>query len=239
MGVTMQSCRTLRATLCAVGAISLALPLGGIGQELEAASVTIYDQDHSDAFLPQGRDRYFPFEPGADGDFRESWYGNQLAAMREPVLQRIQPTDARNTYVMRVLFLPSFHPAYAVRIDARTTRPIVRMTTLTGAGGYEPGRVATTRTQTIRRDLANTIAALNRAAAIDSQQVHARGGFQDENGDLVVCADGMYVVVELVDENGYHLFARHECSLSGRLRDAVIAAATIAAPLPEHIRRYL
>lgn len=188
--------------------------------------------------VPSGRAPYFPDGVWGDPVFLERWFGNQLAAMREPVLRTVEPTDSRNAYVMRILFLPSFHPAYAVRIDTRGRRPVVRMTTLTGAGGYGPGRIAATHTETIRRDLADTVAALNRAVEIDA--VTARFNRDSVDGeDIVVCADGLNVVVELVDEGGYHVFERHECNLDGRLRDAVLGAATIAAPLPEHIRSYL
>lgn len=215
--------------------MALLLPGAGTTQS-SAITITVESSDEreSDALRPRGRDRYFRVDAWDDrDDFFERWFGNQLAAMREPVLQTMEPTDSRQAYVMRIVFLPSFHPAYAVRIDARTNRPLVRTTLLTGAGGYDPGRIARSQSETIRRDLADTIATLNRAAAIDDLDPHA-----DDDPNGTICADGMVILVELVDRIGYQAFERHQCELSDQLRDVIIAAATISAPLPEHIRGF-
>ena len=222
--------------------VALPMPVTATAQELAPAPVAADSRNEDEAILPIGRDRYFPAGMLANDDFRESWFGNQLAAMHEPVLSTLPGTGERNRYVLRVTFLPSFHPAYAVRIDARGARPTVRMTRLTGTGGYDPGRIATTRAVTVRRDHADTLAALARTSGLDHasprpelSEVNEETGVQE----IIVCTDGMNIVAELVDENGYHLFERHTCNLSLRHQDALVAAATIAAPLPDYLHFYL
>jgi hypothetical protein len=63
---------------------------------------------------------YFPvgtFSPArADLDtFRVRWYGGALLALREPPLRNAQP--APGTSVLRFLWLRSFHPEVAVRVE--------------------------------------------------------------------------------------------------------------------------
>src|SRR3954471_592469 len=71
----------------------------------------------------------------------ERWFGRQLRAMEEPVLSsRASRTGFRRRF--RMLVLPSFHHAYAIRVDEPMHGPAqVRAVRLGGEGGYSPGAI--------------------------------------------------------------------------------------------------
>ncbi len=80
--------------------------------------------------------------PGTFGDVAEEfirgWYSNQLCAMGEPTLTRPSSDGQR----IRFLWLRSFHPGIAVRLEKTPETANLIAVELAGAGGYAPGEVA-------------------------------------------------------------------------------------------------
>lgn len=72
---------------------------------------------------------------GPSGAFIAAWYSTQLCAMGEPPLA-IPPAA---TLVLRFVWLRSFHPAIAVRVERVGPDARLYAVELSGAGGYEPG----------------------------------------------------------------------------------------------------
>jgi hypothetical protein len=75
---------------------------------------------------------------------RKGWYSKHLKAMGEPSLymQSSQPG-----LEFRFLHLPTFHKPSAIRITATSTGAELHIVRLTGAGGYDPGRIESERTR--------------------------------------------------------------------------------------------
>jgi hypothetical protein len=95
----------------------------------------------SDAGIPirPCRDSLAYFAGTAVSD-REGWYGLHLAALREPVLCQRHSEEGKETY--RFTWLPSFHSTVVVRIDTDTSGLYLTAKIESGAGGYDPGRLA-------------------------------------------------------------------------------------------------
>lgn len=136
--------------------------------------------------------------------FFESWFGNQLHAMREPVLSR--PGDGRGfRRRLRMLVLPSFHQAYAIRVDeAERGGARVRIVRLSGSGGFAAGDIVEEESFTLS---AAETGALNRAvAAADLAALPPRG--------RPICTDGVTFVFEQADRQASRLVSVHQCSLT-------------------------
>lgn len=150
--------------------------------------------------------------------FHERWFGDQLRAMGERPLW----TGDRRARVDRLLVLPSFAPAVAVRITRAGDGATAVTTLLDGAGGYAPGKVAATRTRRIRPA---------ELARFDALLSGARMGKRD-GSDTLVCLDGTQYVVERRDAAGHHLVSRHRCALDDGLRRAIDGWLAIGDVLP-------
>ena len=149
-------------------------------------------------------------------DFYEEWFGNQLAAAREPSL--LEPTalgSAKSRF--RLLVLPSFSPATVYRIDEASSGNLhLIYKVLDGAGGYDPGQIALTseRELTATEALAFT-EALNAAQLPSAQRDAGLDATVDEDGNeiLTVCADGTQIVLERLTASQSIFITRHECEL--------------------------
>src|SRR5262245_41299972 len=84
---------------------------------------------------------------GEIGGFKAKWYSSQLCAMGEPTL-----APRRGAVRVRFLWLRSFDPGIAVRVEHGTDSTTVHATELSGKGGYEPGRVAKTLERSLSPD---------------------------------------------------------------------------------------
>ena len=146
-------------------------------------------------------------------DFREHWFGHQLRAMNEPVLSRQTDREGYRRR-FRMLVLPAFHPAYAIRIDERTGEGRVRAVRLDGNGGYGPGVIAQQEQYSLNRDEMREI-----DRAIDASGVAFLS--PDPGPEGQICVDGVQFVFELVDEGGSRFITRHECDLNRELRTLV------------------
>jgi len=69
----------------------------------------------------------------------EQWYPKHLEAMKEPSLFQQSTNKAVEQY--RFLWLRTFHKPIAVRVRKDSAGITLRVIRLTGAGGYDPGRI--------------------------------------------------------------------------------------------------
>jgi len=89
--------------------------------------------------------RFFASTPLAD---REGWYGRHLSVLDE------RPLCDSAQEVYRLTWVPSFHPTVVVRIERDSVGYLLRAKRESGAGGYEPGRLAVdTSTRLVRSDV--------------------------------------------------------------------------------------
>lgn len=168
--------------------------------------------------------------PAKDRNFQAEWYGKQLRAMHEPSLwgaSALNGVDGRD----RLLILPSFRPAVAIRIDRHKARAAVaEITILDGAGGYEPGVIAAHRSIPVpAEDLRVLDDAIAKAALW--QQPTELDDAPDANGNIKICLDGTQLVFEHAAAGHHHLVTRHlQCDANPML-DAVFAAWIATANL--------
>lgn len=162
------------------------------------------------------------WKPGTFGDetdeFLRNWFSAQLCAMGEPRLE----ASSDGTIRLRFLWLRTFHPGIAVRVEhtSRDTRLIA--VELDGAGGYEPGGVA----RRLERSL-------SRAEWEALEQVIANSRFWTlPPSQQVIAVDGAEWIVEVAEPGRYHvvkrwsggeleLLGRHLLELSGLEPDPI------------------
>ena len=163
------------------------------------------------------------FEPSlfaCDGDrtFYGNWYGRHLQAMGEP---SFATAGTKRDYALRVrlIVLPSFTPAYVVRVDYPAGWTAQREATLTavtetGAGGYGPGQKVPLWSFTMNpRAAARLSTELVRAnLATAPRRVH---GGTAKDGEIVICADGTSYVLEILSADMHRVIARHQCDFEG------------------------
>jgi hypothetical protein len=97
-----------------------------------------------------GQSTYFPAgvlgEDSKEDNFKVDWYTKFLSAMREPSLWEASKTKKTQSY--RFLWLRSFNHPISVRLEVNRDGSALLVTKISsGQGGYEPGRLATNRTQ--------------------------------------------------------------------------------------------
>jgi len=116
-----------------VAILGMSIAGGASGYAIRQACTAAESAEY---FIPRGI--VSPDRPDRDVFVRE-WYSKHLRVMGEPSLS-CGPTSAVETY--RLLWLRTFHRPVAVRVsrDGRDSR--LGVVELTGAGGYEPGRIA-------------------------------------------------------------------------------------------------
>jgi|ERR1700690_1104270 hypothetical protein len=81
---------------------------------------------------PAAETNYFP-----KGE--EKWFPKHLMAMKEPSLYEQRADTSIQQY--RFLWLRTFHKPIAIRIKKDNAGMTLRVVRLSGAGGYEPGRI--------------------------------------------------------------------------------------------------
>lgn len=92
------------------------------------------------SYFPPGA--FYP-EP-AQESFVVEWYSKHLKAMGE---QSLLPYTVSKAESYRFLWLRSFHHPVAVRVWRSDDGRFLNVRQLSGAGGYEPGRLTTNRTR--------------------------------------------------------------------------------------------
>lgn len=135
--------------------------------------------------------------------FRDLWYSRHLRAMGEP---RLAEAAASADEVFRLTVLPSFSPAFAVRLHRRGPSAVVVTTVLSGAGGYEPGEAA--RHDSVEVTVDDAAAYFQRANAAEFWSMPVQGR------DLGL--DGSEWILEGVRDGRYHVVDRWTPYATGR-----------------------
>ena len=127
---------------------------------------------------------------------REAWYGTHLRASAEA---RLCPGPGRELF--RFLWLRSFHPPVIVRIERNSQGYALVAKVLTGAGGYDPGKIGRTTEHVLS------------AEDMRKFKEHVRSAWfwqsptvPPPSGSAVV--DGAQWIVEVVDGEQYHVVDR-------------------------------
>jgi hypothetical protein len=175
------------------------------------------------------RPDYVPDDIWRDGDeaeFLEGWFGDQLHAMREPVLSHPGGLG-RYRHRFRMLVLPNNDPAYAIRIDESQGGGRIRIVRLDGSGGYAPGRIARQRRLILTRDDVRALRETIRASGLAGMAVRPPPR-QDSAPDPVtgerlfrICFHATYYVFELVAGRGSRFVVRNECEMPDALRTMI------------------
>ena len=107
-------------------------------------SVAIASAKFSDRVYRDSNEFYFPMEVFRDTSlyvgrdtFINSWYSEQLFAMREPILY----LENGSNEIYRFTWLRTFHNPIAIRIEKNGHDYILFWKQCSGAGGYEPGNI--------------------------------------------------------------------------------------------------
>ena len=170
---------------------------------LDACSIRLPGRDQTEltCLSVAGDDYYFPVnaldprDPRGDG-FRRRWYSSHLLAMGEPSLSC--GPESRETY--RFVWLRTFHRPISVRATKHHNVAKLTVVELDGAGGYAPGKVASTVEKELsRKDWAMLETTL---AAIDFWKMPARSGVDD------LGLDGAQWIVEGRRPDKYHIVDR-------------------------------
>ena len=141
----------------------------------------------------------------------EKWFGDHLAAMKEPSWAKASPLP-RGQFKLRILYLPSFAPAHAVRVEkGKDWTAAVTVNGLNGRGGYAPGSRIGFEASMLPGEEVGELSRLMADANL------ATLPFSDKSANFI-CTDGMRIVFELVDDRGHHMAERHECETKGPLR---------------------
>jgi hypothetical protein len=184
-------------------------------------------------------ERYVPqsgWSRADEPDFFEEWFGGQLRAMEEPVLSESGGHSGfRRRF--RMLVLPSFHHAYAVRLDERDDgRAEARVVRLDGAGGYSPGKILEQESYSPDRAAVRRLyRAIGKVglATLPQESDETQAG----DGAIIVCADGVRFVFELVDERGSR-FVTRGCGMDRRLWKLVDSADALRRKVGSDLDKY-
>ena len=148
------------------------------------------------SLFPQGS-----FEP-----FVDRWYSEQLRAAHEPALH---PTGSQDREVYRFSIIPSFGPTITMRVTKSGGEYQLTTKRLTGAGGYQPGKIG------IRRDrlLTSAEAAMLRQwiAEMNFWAMPTAEPPVPQPPDVVVIVyDGTQFLLEAADAVRYHVVDRSQ-----------------------------
>ncbi len=143
----------------------------------------------------------------------ESWYGGQLGAMQEPSLWEMSKANP-SAQQYRLLVLPTFIPAYAIRVE-RGSVASSRLTyvLLNGAGGYEPGKIKTRDVRQIETARSNEFLSLLDHIDYWSFPTDVLADRRRSGEKVVICLDGTTFVLEAVVAGRYKLSTIHMCNL--------------------------
>lgn len=132
-------------------------------------------------------------ENAFDGCLRD-WYAAQLCAMGEGPLTAPSKGGER----IRFLWLRSFHPGIAVRVDHGVRGTTLIAIELNGAGGYAPGTVARRVERSVSPEEWTTL----QQALAESALWNLRTSERNEG------RDGAQWIVEIAEHDRYHVVDR-------------------------------
>lgn len=143
--------------------------------------------------------------PDDDTAWYEDWYGEHLAAMREPSL-----AGGAETTTIRLLYLPSFGTPEAVRL---TSLPDGSMAldykVTTGRGGYGAGWLARSEKGTVPPDRASRLLSAVEHMGVWSGRVPLETRDPDQ-----AWTDGTQVFLEFARQGTWVPVSRHECDMA-------------------------
>lgn len=191
------------------------------------------------AAAPAAATDYVPDTGWSDeggAEFYERWFGHQLEAMGErPFSDPAVLQDALQSF--RLTVLPSFEPAYAIRVDRRADQSYdLYWVVLDGAGGYAPGKIARKGSRRLNgREIRKLGSAINDAhlETQSMQEPPPPHGRDPKTGDefLTVCADGTAFVFELVSKDRRSFVERTFCGDSDEKLSELIDRAVRLLPV--------
>jgi hypothetical protein len=134
------------------------------------------------------------FPPGTFDDFIVDWYSGHLKAMNEEALPRL--AEDKNVVVYRFTCLPTFDHPFVIRITKMKDGFSLRRKVLSGAGGYDPGKIE----ESVESDLkGETISALEKLlleTKFDELSTVDYGGLDGSQWILEVVKNGEYRIVD-------------------------------------------
>lgn len=139
----------------------------------------------------------------ADADHRRL-----SARFKEPA---VLPTTGTGTEVYRLTVRPTFLKPVSIRIETRGARHVVVAKRLSGAGGYNPGRLQRETRRTLKREEWGQLLALLEAASFWTLPYDDPLAKPDAQGNERICLDGSRWTVEGVRRGQYHAVNRY-CS---------------------------
>ena len=202
---------TKSAKLCSVGAMLL---LAGCIQAPQydsefAAQFERTDQKSDDLFASG----YFPKsfgEPIVDycdfprgplpliGEVEAEWYPQQLKAAREPSFFLLSEQKTPPEMAIRFSYIPSFSPSIFVRLHKDDDGYTLYAKRLSGAGGYEPGSISSSKRIRLSDQQASELELLlQREALFDEPADGCSSGF-----------DGSKWIFETVERQNYTMIKR-------------------------------
>lgn len=141
---------------------------------------------------------------------QSGWYSRHLRAAREPKLGTAAPRHAvADIGVVRFTWLRSFDHPVMIRVEAEADQRL-RLTAkeLTGAGGYEAGRIGRRFQRLLTAQEAEQLADLLRRTRVLSLPPSENCPPVMENGDILVRGDGAQWVIEAHGPGGYRYVDR-------------------------------
>jgi hypothetical protein len=141
--------------------------------------------------------------PDTTDTFTNDWYSGQLRAAAEPRLR----ATGEDREIFRLSWIPSFHPTVIVRVERNESQYVLVAKRLTGAGGYEPGKVGEQVRRPLERSEWNAFNRHLKAANFWSMQPDEPPKFT-ENGEQVIGTDGSQWFLEGASRTEYHFVDR-------------------------------
>jgi hypothetical protein len=144
------------------------------------------------------------------GDFCSRWYSQQLAALEEPSLDPKLCRDPRGESC-RFLWLRTFDPPVAVRIDRNTDGATLYLKEADGKGGYSPGKLRRSESRKLtEREWQSVLVAIDEGGfwkmpsepvckiVLENGVIECRGG-----------SDGAKWILEVTKGDTYHVVSRN------------------------------
>ena len=136
-------------------------------------------------------------------------YHRQLSALfKEPVVLPMTDKDAE---VYRLTVRPAFLKPVSIHVETRGVRHVVVAKRLSGAGGYDPGRLQRETRRTLKPEEWSSLLALVEAASFWTLPYDDPGQKPDAQGNERICLDGSHWTIEGVRRGQYHAVSRY-CS---------------------------
>lgn len=132
------------------------------------------------------------------GEVEEEWYPDQWIAAREPSFFLFSEQDAPPKFALRFSYIPSFSPSIFVRVQENDGTYTLFAKRLDGAGGYEPGSIASSKKITLSDE---EVAELQLLLSED-------GLFEEKADGCALGFDGSKWLFEQIDYQGYRFVKR-------------------------------